>query len=113
MPLFAVRVSHGRAGSRDPYGAQRKPRGDATRTDGGLSACTARLEYGKTALYSRNARPIKGTTNTRREGDHAGTKGCPLATAGKDGRRPRKATASRGLRRSDPGFEDVQRQTSS
>src|SRR5882672_6711981 len=49
MPLFAVRVSHGRARSRDPCGAQPKSRSVASRSDGGLGARAARLEYGKTA----------------------------------------------------------------
>src|SRR6267143_1331058 len=113
MPLFAVRVSHGRARSRDPCRAQPKSRSVASRSDGGLGARAARLEYGKTALYRRNARPVTSTANTRSQRNHAATERCSAATIGEDGRRPRKATASRGLRRSYRGFEDVQRQTPS
>src|SRR6267378_2526974 len=113
MPLFAVRVSHGRARSRDPCRAQPKSRSVASRSVGGLGARAARLEYGKTALYRRNARPVTSTANTRSQRNHAATERCSAATIGEDGRRPRKATASRGLRRSYRGFEDVQRQTPS
>src|SRR6266478_5273488 len=110
MPVSAVRLSHGRAGNRDPGRAERKPGDSATRSDGRLSPRAARLEYGKTAIDRRNARPGACPSNTRSQRDHAGAQRCSIADAGQNGGRSRKTSAPRGLRGPHCGFEDVQRQ---
>src|SRR5260370_14648623 len=111
MSVYAFRLSHGRAGSRDPGGTQCKARRDATRANGWSSARTARLEHGKTAVDRRNAGPGAGTSNPRPQRNHAGTEGRSLATVSKNGRRPRQTSAPRGLRGPHRGFEDVQGRT--
>src|SRR5258707_4901682 len=113
MSLFAVRISNGRARSRDSHHTECEPRRDAARSDGGPSPRAAGLEHGKTTFHSRNARPGAGAANSRGQRDHAGAQRRSLALVGKDGRRSRQTSAPRGLRGPHHGFEDLQRQAQS
>src|SRR5712664_3644716 len=97
MPLFAFRVSPGRAGSRNPDRTEFTPGGTATRADGWFSPRAARLEHGKTAFDRRNTGFGTGAANSWSQRDHAGTERRSLAVVGKDGRRSRKTSAPRRL----------------
>src|SRR6266850_3841830 len=110
MSVFAVRVSSGRARSRNPCRTELTPGGTATRSDGRFGTRPARMEHGKTSLDRRNAGPGAGAANPRGERDHAGTERRSLAVVGKDGRRSRQTSAPRGLRGPHCGFENTQRQ---